>query len=227
MSISALDISGVIFDFDYTLADSSPGIIECANFALRRLGLPEASDHAIRHTIGMSLERTFAVLGEGRQPERASEFTRLFIQRADVVMHDATEMYGFVPQLVNALRQRHIRIGIVSSKYRRRIEAILRRDGLYEHIAVIVGGEDVETLKPDPTGLMRAVSALGGDATRCLYVGDSVVDAETAQRASVPFAAALSGVTPRKAFCRYAPLGYLDSAAQLPRALGIDAHIVD
>ena len=37
-------IQSVIFDFDYTLADSSEGVIECANYALGRLGLPAASD---------------------------------------------------------------------------------------------------------------------------------------------------------------------------------------
>ena len=30
----------VIFDFDYTLADSSQGATECIRYALERLGLP-------------------------------------------------------------------------------------------------------------------------------------------------------------------------------------------
>ena len=39
-------IQSVIFDFDYTLADSSVGIIDSANYALIRLGLPTATDKA-------------------------------------------------------------------------------------------------------------------------------------------------------------------------------------
>jgi phosphoglycolate phosphatase-like HAD superfamily hydrolase len=35
--------SSVTFDFDYTLADSSRGVLEYMNHALRRLGLPTAT----------------------------------------------------------------------------------------------------------------------------------------------------------------------------------------
>ena len=55
-------IQSVIFDFDYTLADSSVGIIDSANYALIRLGLPTATDDAIRRTIGMSLTSTLPAL---------------------------------------------------------------------------------------------------------------------------------------------------------------------
>ncbi len=40
----------VIFDFDYTLADSSKGVVECVNYALRGVGLPEANADEIRST---------------------------------------------------------------------------------------------------------------------------------------------------------------------------------
>ena len=216
-----LDVRAVIFDFDYTLADSSEGVIDCANFALGRLGLPAAPADAIRRTIGMSLTRTYAELAGGAKPDRADDFTRLFIERADAVMHDATRLYDFTPRLFAALRGHGVPIGIVSSKYRRRIDAVLRREGLGGYADVIVGGEDVQTLKPDPTGLLRAAAALGCAPAQCLYVGDTAVDAETARRAEIPFAAALSGVTPRAAFAEYALALCLDSAAQLPDALGI------
>jgi hypothetical protein len=38
--------------FDYTLVDASPAIIECANHALREMGLAPRSPQAIRRTIG-------------------------------------------------------------------------------------------------------------------------------------------------------------------------------
>ena len=76
-------------------------------------------------------------------------------------------------------------------------------------------------LKPDPTGLLRAVGALGTPKERCLYVGDSLTDAETARRAGVRFAAVLSGVTKREAFAEYEPTMVLESAGELPAALGI------
>jgi len=52
----------VIFDFDYTLADSSQGTTECVNFALRTLNLPIASYEMVCKTIGLSLPETQLLL---------------------------------------------------------------------------------------------------------------------------------------------------------------------
>ncbi len=60
---------------------------------------------------------------------------------------------------------------------------------------MIVGGEDVTCEKPDPEGLLKAVETLGRDKQDVLYVGDSLVDAKTAQSAGVDFAAVLTGTT--------------------------------
>ena len=98
---------------------------------------------------------------------------------------------------------------------------MLRRDGLDRRFEVIIGGEDVEELKPDPTGLLWAVDALSTPRERCLYVGDSVTDAETARRAGVPFVAVLSGVTERKAFEDFEPVMVLESAGELPALLEV------
>ncbi|MXX53459.1 MAG: HAD hydrolase-like protein, partial [Dehalococcoidia bacterium] len=50
---SLLGAKAVLFDFDFTLADSSAGIIACINHGLRKLGLPEAPDEEIMKTIGL------------------------------------------------------------------------------------------------------------------------------------------------------------------------------
>ena len=116
----------VIFDFDYTLADSSAGIIECVNHALRGLSLPTSSERAIRHTIGMSLPRALVALTNEDHADRADEFQRLFMARADEVIHDATRLFEFVPSLLDSLSRHGINMGIVSTKFRRRIEAVLQ-----------------------------------------------------------------------------------------------------
>ena len=216
------DIQSVIFDFDYTLADSSEGVIECANHALVRLGFPAAPDDAIRRTIGLSLPHSLTALAGDEHAELGDEYMRIFQEKAFKIMPDATLVYEFVPSLVDTLLDRGMNIGIVSSGRRRRINAVLQRYGLDKRFGVIVGSEDVETMKPDPTGLRRAVDALNTPRESCLYVGDSVTDAETARRAGVSFAAVLSGVTEREAFAEYAPAMVLGSAGKLPGALGLE-----
>ena len=47
-------VHAMICDFDFTLADSSPGVVACVNEALAGLGLPPASAERIHATIGLS-----------------------------------------------------------------------------------------------------------------------------------------------------------------------------
>jgi phosphoglycolate phosphatase len=130
-------------------------------------------------------------------------------------MSDLTVLFEFVPGVIDKLRSRGFSLGIVSTKFRYRIESVLRREGLLGAFAVIIGGEDVAKHKPDPTGLLTAVERLGSAPASTLYVGDSVTDAQTAERAGIPFVAVLSGVTPREAFRNYATCKVVESLSDL------------
>jgi phosphoglycolate phosphatase len=206
----------VLFDFDYTLADSSRGVIDCIAFALRQLGLPPVSPQEACRTIGLSLKDTLAALAGPEHAVLGDEFARLFIERADLVMADRTVLLRPVREVVAALWEPGLTLGIVSTKFRRRIEAVLRREGLLVPFAVVIGGEDVARHKPDPQGLLLALERTSSPAGQTLYVGDSLTDAETARRADVPFAAVLSGVTPAEAFRPYTLHALLGGLTELP-----------
>ncbi|MEG0646710.1 MAG: HAD hydrolase-like protein, partial [Bacteroides sp.] len=51
-----------LFDFDYTLADSSKGIVTCFRIVLDRHHYTDISDEAIKRTIGKTLEDSFSIL---------------------------------------------------------------------------------------------------------------------------------------------------------------------
>ena len=211
--------SSVIFDFDYTLADSSGGEVECVNYALRAMNLPAAANSDIHAMIGVSLAETFRRLTRDSGKTGADEFMELFIKRADEVMLDYIVLFDSVRPAVKQLIASGLTLGIVSTKYRRRIEAFLQREKLTDMFKIIVGGEDVAAHKPDPAGLLMALEKLGHSSDRTVYVGDSVVDAETAKRAYVAFVAVLSGVTEKDAFRDYAPLAIIDNLCLLPSLL--------
>ena len=205
----------VIFDFDYTLADSSRGVLECVNYALEGLGLPRVAAEDAKRTIGLSLPDTLVSLAGREHEGEGREFSRLFGERADQVMTDLTEVFEEAPGVIGRLKSGGVTLGVVSTKFRYRIEDILGRVGLLEAFDVIVGGEDVSRHKPDPEGLLAAIGRLGGSPSNTLYVGDSVTDAEAAKRARVPFIAVLNGVTPREAFEDYPVEGVLENLREL------------
>jgi phosphoglycolate phosphatase len=209
-------IRAILFDFDYTLADSSAGVIDCIGYALRQLRLPGVPDDVACRTIGLSLPDTLTALA-GQQPVEVSEaFARLFVKRADQVMADKTVVFPGVREALAPLEERGLALGVVSTKYRYRIERILRREGLLEPFSVIVGGEDVSRHKPDPESLCLALDRLGLRPVEVWYIGDSLADATAAQRAGMPFVAVLSGTTPRETFEEYGVHRVIGTLAELP-----------
>ena len=202
MSELKLPVQTIIFDFDYTLVDSADGTIDGVNFAFDKMGLPLASDAAIRKTIGLSLPDILPALAGETHGKDVNEFTRLFYQRADETMVALAEFYPGVPETVKGLQKLDIQLAIVSQKRRHYIQPILARENLLEAFDAIVGGGDAP-YKPNPKGLLMAVAQTSNAPKHCVYVGDSKTDAETARRAGIAFIAALSGVTPRAAFEDY------------------------
>lgn len=211
----------IIFDFDLTLADPTKGTIECVNFALERLGLPHADDEQIKRTIGLSLEDTFLRLTEQTKSQDVSSFISSFVERADQVMAELTLVFDSVPATTRRLSEMGFELGIVSTKFRYRIEEILAREGLLDRFRVIIGGEDVSEHKPHPSGLIAAMSRMQVDTDDVLYVGDSTVDALAAERAKVPFIAVLSGTTSETEFNETAKIAVIDDISTLPQLLRV------
>jgi phosphoglycolate phosphatase len=205
----------VLLDFDYTLADSSAGAVDCMRHALAHLGLADVDPATCARTIGLSLPDTLVALAGAEHAHLAPEFVRLFMQRADVVMVPRTVIYPETPPALEALGRLGYRRAIVSTKYRFRIEETLARDGFTGLVDAIVGGEDVAAHKPAPDALYVALERLAATAEESLYVGDSLVDAQAAQAAGLAFVAVTSGHTPAEAFVPYAPLAVLGGVAEL------------
>lgn len=216
-----LQLKAVLFDFDFTLGDSSGAIVACIGYAMEQLGLEAPPEEAIRSTIGLSLPETFYRLAHIKEPGscpagQAEAFERHFLHRADEIMVAGARLFDSTPQVVRSLREHDLQLGIVTTKFRRRIEAILCREGLSECFGVIVGGDDVGKPKPDPEGLLLALAKLGAGNEQSLYVGDSETDARAAQAAGVPFVAVCTGMLGARAFAPYSPLAVLDELSALP-----------
>ena len=130
-----------------------------------------------------------------------------------------TSIFPSVPAVLEELVRRGLVLGIVSTKFRYRIQEIMQREGLSGHFGVIVGGEDVSAYKPDPSGFLIALDALRHSSRDSLYVGDHSIDAETARSANVPFIAVLSGTTPREQFEPWEVLCILEDLGELTGVL--------
>lgn len=184
-----------LFDFDYTLADSSRGIVTCFRIVLNRHHYTDITDEAIKRTIGKTLEESFSILSGVTDPEQLTTFRNEYKLEADVHMNVNTRLFPDTLSTLKELKKRGARIGIISTKYRFRILSFLEDYLPEDFLDIVVGGEDVTTPKPSPEGVLFALEHLGSTPQETLYIGDSTVDAETAQNAGVDFAGVLNGMT--------------------------------
>lgn len=196
-------LKAIIFDFDYTLGDSTNGIVLSINYALEQLGCMTRSTEDIKKTIGLSLKETYFALTTNNDLDKAIKFADFFKEKADKVMVDNTELYVGVKDVLTKLKEIGYVTAIVTTKYHYRIEQILNKFYANDLIDIIVGSEDVKVEKPNPEGLLWAINHLGVKKEEVLYVGDSLVDARTAQNADVNFVAVLTGTTTREEFDSY------------------------
>jgi phosphoglycolate phosphatase len=150
-------LGAAVFDFDLTLVDSAAAVADCATHALATLGFEPPTPAQVRQTIGLTLPQSFVALTGRSDPVLEAEYARHYVSRADVVMVAGTRIYPGVPVMLAGLRARGVRLGIVSTKFRYRIQAMLDSAGLGQAVDVVVGAEDVTHHKPDPQGLLAAL----------------------------------------------------------------------
>ncbi|MDV4145403.1 phosphoglycolate phosphatase [Shimia sp. FJ5] len=180
-------MKAIIFDLDGTLIDSAPDIHASVNKMLAAEGQDALDLSTVTAFIGNGLpklvERVIKRVGMDM-----AEFDRIV---ADVLAiynasaADLTRPYPHMAEVLAGLKEAGYRLGVCTNKPHEPAVIILQDLGLEGYFDVVIGGDSTEARKPDPKPLQAAMAALGGDV---LYVGDSEIDAETAERAGVPFA---------------------------------------
>lgn len=192
-----------LFDFDYTMADSSKGIVMCYRNVLERHGFHQVDDLSIKRTIGKTLVDSFSIMTGITDADTLETFRKEYVKEADQHMTANTVLFPETEEVLRALKANGAHIGIISTKYRYRIMELMGKIFPEGFIDIIVGGEDVKEAKPSPEGLLQAAFRLNCPKEQILYLGDSTVDAETAQNAGVDFAGILHGMTTHEELAAY------------------------
>jgi len=176
-------ILGLVFDLDGTLVDSYVPIAAGVNHARASLGLEPLSLDDVRGRVGHGLESLMAdVVGEAN----VEAGVRLFREEYARVYADGTTALPGAVEVLRGLRERGYRLAVASNKPARFGEPILERLGMRAYLDAVEGPDRVGSTKPDPAMMHACLRAMSVPVERAAYVGDMVLDVETAAMARVP-----------------------------------------
>ncbi|ABA80458.1 phosphoglycolate phosphatase [Rhodobacter sphaeroides] len=181
---------GVVFDLDGTLVHSAPDIHAAVNKALAEEGGAPFTLAEITGFIGngvpVLIQRVLAARGEAPDAHRQAELQGRFMAHYEADPATLTSVYPGAEAAIRHLRAEGWRIGLCTNKPVGASRQILSLFGLLELFDAIIGGDSLPQRKPDPAPLRATAAALNEEVV--LYVGDSEVDAATAEAAGLRFA---------------------------------------
>jgi phosphoglycolate phosphatase len=185
--------SGLIFDFDYTLVDSTEVLNYCVNEVLDRMGHAPTTAEKIQSILADPLEDAYIKLTNDDNPERAVEYAAHVRDIQSGLTDFKTAFFEGVHDRLEDLHQQGIQLGIVSSNDRVNIERFLKQEGALKLFDSIVSATDVSVYKPHPQGLYKCLKQMGLTQKDTIFLGDSLHDAGAAKHANVDFMGVLTG----------------------------------
>lgn len=217
--------AGVLFDMDGVLVDSEPVWYDVENELVDRLGGVWGKHHQAK-CIGGTVDATCRYIIEltGSTRTVADIQDELLMSMAGH-FKEALAVHDGALELVDQVRSRGVRTGLVSSSYRVLVEAALRWLGP-ERFDVVVTGDEVARGKPHPEPYLSACRSLGLDAARTVVVEDAMSGVMSAEAAgchvvAVPSVAPIPETSRRRVVASIADID-ADWLLTLPQSLGRD-----
>ena len=171
----------VLFDLDGTVIDTGSIILASMRHAAETVIGGSYTDEQLMAAVGgPGLEAQMHAL----DPERVDELVRVYREHNEP-LHDTISVFEGMPAVLDELRDRGHRLGIVTAKRRRTVDLAFARVPIEHLFETVVGGDETERSKPDPQPLELALERLGASPDQAAYVGDSPFDMQAAKAAGL------------------------------------------
>ena len=197
----------IIFDLDGTLLNTIDDLGYACNHALAQAGYPTHPIEAYPAKVGNGINNLIrrALPETERTEEQIMRVRMFFVPYYDAHNCDYTRPYDGIPELLAELKAQGHQLAVASNKYQAATEKIVNHffPGVFD---VILGEREGVERKPNPQIVYDIQDRLSltedrqamPDRVQTLYIGDSLVDYETAKNAGVPFVACSWGFVSRE-----------------------------
>jgi len=187
----------ILFDLDGTLVDTAPDLMAAHNHVMKRFGHEEKELSDIKSLAGkgawVMMQRSFKkeIQNENLKKEMTNEFIEYYSKNIDKGSQPIKGVFKFLKWA----KSKNISMAVCTNKQERLAIDLLKKLNMFDYFEYTAGSDTFEFNKPDPRHLTNVVEIIGGDLSKTIMVGDSEVDAISADNAKLPFVLVENGYT--------------------------------
>jgi phosphoglycolate phosphatase len=194
----------ILFDLDGTLVDTAPDLVLAHNHVMKKFGFPTKPVNEIKALVGMGARSMMNKTLWSSAKKELNKIKEKYIK--DEMVKEFINFYGnnilVESKLVNGSKEflfwckkNKISMGVCTNKQERLAIDLLKKIGINDFFEFVAGCDSFDYCKPDPRHLTSVIEIMGGDVKKSIMIGDSEVDAKSAQNASLPFILLEEGYT--------------------------------
>lgn len=215
-------IETVLFDLDGTIIDTNDLIINSFLHVMEgwEHSAPWTREQIIPH-MGGTLEQQFRTFSG---QEDVAEYIKGYRTYNDIHHEAMVNPFPYVNEVVEALHQAGIVMGVVTTKIRPSTLKTLERFDLTKYMKSIVTVTDVTHPKPHAEPVLKAIGELGADPAKTLMIGDSPVDIQSAKNAGALAAGVAWSLKGEVVLNQYGPDYILHDMRDLLELVGIKSE---
>lgn len=185
----------IIFDLDGTLLDTLEDIAISANFALTALGFQAQESEKYRYFVGEGVFKLFENIFafDPQDKETIQKAVALFESHYAKQFNQNTKLYDGISKMLSFLQKRDFKMAILSNKpdsFTKLCAIKYLREWKFD---VVYGAREGVPRKPHPQGALDISELLHVKPEECYYLGDTMIDMQTANRAGMIALGALWG----------------------------------
>ncbi|MCY3020525.1 MAG: HAD family hydrolase [Planctomycetota bacterium] len=215
----------VLFDLDGTLLDTLEDLADSTNAVLARHGLPVHAMSAYKYFVGDGVESLC------RRTLPADRLDAAFVAQCVAAVreeygrrwHAKTHFYAGVPELLDALVARGVKMAVLSNKPDDLTKLTVQHFLPRWRFDAVCGARPGRGRKPDPAAAVEIAAQLAVPPAEFLYLGDTDTDMQTALAAGMYPLGALWGFRPAEELIASGAKALLAGPLDLLKYLGPQA----
>lgn len=173
----------ICFDLDGTLLDTIGDLSDSVNYALTCLGLQTCTCQQVAQMVGSGITVTLLRALGKQNADKIEKAKQLQAEYYSKHCNDKTKPFDGIVELLQKLRQDGVGVAVYSNKDQTFAEETCRCQ-FGDLVDWVVGTGTDGVTKPNATRLLFMLDKYSVD--KCVYVGDSDVDVQTAANANLP-----------------------------------------